>query len=62
MKTTNLIARLNEMTPKHTSVICDVVVTRWTGGWEFDTVGRKLDAVSAEDAARLLRERSGEVV
>lgn len=58
MKTNAIINRLNEITVGHTTTIGDVVVTRWTAGWELETVGRKLDAVTAEYAAERIQERT----
>jgi predicted deacetylase len=57
MKTTNtanLIASLNDITIGHTTTVRDIVVTRWTGGFELNTWGRANKLLTAEEAAAKL--------
>ena len=57
--TTNLVVRLNNITVGHTTIVCDVAVTRWTAGFELETVGRATAFLSAEAAAAKLLENAG---
>ena len=50
----NLVSRLSSISIGHTSVVCDVVVTRWSKGFEIGTFGRATVLLSAEQAAEQL--------